>query len=171
MIRLTLFILVVLLLLNDKIKEGNDTYSCCGGLVPGDDFESSDTDAPSRISRCLKNEIWNKPCTNIGSENCCEGNDMCMPSIFGGKCRYKSGGGYYIYKEGRKVGLTQNQLDTEKDQDDFQKKIDDLKKDSEDSKTALWIGVGLMATLLVIMGSIGAYYITVNNISISRIIR
>lgn len=164
MIRIILLIIIIFLCMNGKLKEGNETYSCCGGVDPTDSSE----DAPLNIKRCLKNEAWSPPCTTLGSENCCEGRDMCLKSPFGGKCRYRSGGGFYVYKDGRKVELSQAELESEKEQSNLQDQMDKIVTDSKDSKTSLWITLGILSVFIVIMICIIVYLVMENKLDISK---
>ena len=65
---------------------------CCGNVK---DFDYTSDDPPHKISRCMKK--WTKPCTSIGSPNCCGGSDSCEQTREGGKCKKSDGSGYYIY--------------------------------------------------------------------------
>jgi len=102
--------------------------TCCGNLSP-DDFDPNDRNPPYQIRRCIKDYKYNSPCTPIGDTIfdvldrpkqgyvndgpgryvkrnpgiCCGGTDQCVPSLKGGKCRRRSGIGYYIYSQGNKV--------------------------------------------------------------------
>ena len=152
--------------MNGKLKEGNETYSCCGGV----DSTSSSEDAPFNIKRCLKNEAWSAPCTSLGSKNCCEGSDICLKSPYGGKCRYRGGGGFYVYNDGRKVELSQAELESERETSDLQERIDKMSKDSKDSKTALWITLGILSVFIVIMVCVIVYLVMENKLDISKMI-
>ena len=89
--------------------------SCCGNVRLDRDFKETDPDPPKKIERCLKS--WGKPCTNIGSTDCCEGIDTCKPSHEGGKCRKRDGSGYYIYdSDGSKLEYTEDDEEEDKEE-------------------------------------------------------
>jgi len=113
--------------------------SCCGGLHPNE-FDENSNYPPFKIHRCMKNYDYYKPCPVKGNRTifskedksnrpgwkrdrnrgrwystegqCCGGRDTCIPTSGGGKCRMRSGRGYYIYdKDGtRKTFDPENEI-------------------------------------------------------------
>ena len=110
--------------------------SCCGGLSPSD-FNENSNRPPFKIHRCMKDYDYYKPCPQKGKRkiwtdknkdnidgwekdgnrnrwyretpSCCNGIDTCVPTISGGKCRLRSGIGYYIYdKKGNRKSFDPN---------------------------------------------------------------
>ena len=110
---LLIFILGIFLYQRQTI-EGSGVRSCCGGIVS----DENRTRAPKRIRRCLKDEVWEMPCTNKGSTDCCAGEDRCIPSRHGGKCQKKDGSGHYIYDEAEKKDYVRSRDDTDEYDDD-----------------------------------------------------
>jgi len=110
---LLIFILGIFLYQRQTI-EGSGVRTCCGGIVS----DENRTRAPKRIRRCLKDEVWEMPCTNKGSTDCCAGEDRCIPSRHGGKCQKKDGSGHYIYDEAEKKDYVRSRDDTDDDEDD-----------------------------------------------------
>jgi len=112
--------------------------SCCGGLSPNE-FNESTNRPPSKIRRCMKDYDYYKPCPLKGNRkiwslkekrgytfdtilqrwyknqnSCCEGRDQCVPTNDGGKCRLRSGSGYYIFdREGEKKILNEDDIELE----------------------------------------------------------
>jgi len=118
---LLIFILGIFLYQRQTI-EGSGVRSCCGGIVS----DENRTRAPKRIRRCLKDEVWEMPCTNKGSTDCCAGEDRCIPSRHGGKCQKKDGSGHYIYDEAEKKDYVRSRDDTDEydDDDDDENNVD-----------------------------------------------
>jgi hypothetical protein len=116
---LLIFILGIFLYQRQTI-EGSGVRSCCGGIVS----DENRTRAPKRIRRCLKDEVWEMPCTNKGSTDCCAGEDRCIPSRHGGKCQKKDGSGHYIYDEAEKKDYVRSRDDTDDDDGDDESNID-----------------------------------------------
>ena len=118
---LLIFILGIFLYQRQTI-EGSGVRSCCGGIVS----DENRTRAPKRIRRCLKDEVWEMPCTNKGSTDCCAGEDRCIPSRHGGKCQKKDGSGHYIYDEAEKKDYVRSRDDTDEydDDDDDERNVD-----------------------------------------------
>ena len=110
-----------------KVIEGipQDNYyspSCCGGLSPNE-FDKNTNVPPFKIHRCMKDYNYYKPCPQKGNRktwtdrnknnvdgwkkdgnrwykeepSCCNGVDTCIPTTSGGKCKLRSGRGYYVY--------------------------------------------------------------------------
>jgi hypothetical protein len=113
--------------------------SCCGGLSPLE-FNKSSNSPPFKIHRCMKNYDYYKPCPQKGNRkiwtdkdktgvsgwkkdetrdrwyreeaSCCNGFDTCIPSTTGGKCRMRSGRGYYIFnKKGDKEPIDDDSVE------------------------------------------------------------
>lgn len=115
MYKLILLILILgIFLYQRQTIEGSGVRSCCGGIVS----DENRTRAPKRIRRCLKDEVWEMPCTNKGSTDCCAGEDRCIPSRHGGKCQKKDGSGHYIYDEAEKKDYVRSRDDTDEYDDD-----------------------------------------------------
>jgi len=78
--------------LNKPIKEGIRNMNCCGGVEAGIHYSETDTKPPSYIRKCFKSSEdgsyqWSGfPCTNKGSNECCNGEGDCIPTIKGGYC-------------------------------------------------------------------------------------
>tara|TARA_B110000914_G_C15337848_1_gene387810 strand:+ start:48 stop:680 length:633 start_codon:yes stop_codon:yes gene_type:complete len=110
--------------------------SCCGGLSPNE-FDKNTNSPPFKIHRCMKDYDYYKPCPQKGSRkiwsdinkdhvdgwikdgkrnrwyrekpSCCNGIDTCIPTTSGGKCKLRSGRGYYIYnKKGQRKSFDPN---------------------------------------------------------------
>lgn len=132
---------------------------CCGNVK---DFDHTSDTPPHRISRCLKS--WRKPCTSIGSQNCCGGTDDCEQTREGGKCKKSDGSGFYIYDlngvkmdysdedekediaERKKVWRDNDNEDIEEDDLDFRNDYDHLTI----MNYLLIIVVGVVIILLII---------------------
>ena len=111
---LVLGVLTITLIYLRKQNVEPVVLSCCGNVRLDRDFKETDPDPPKKIERCLKS--WGRPCTNIGSPDCCEGTDTCKPSHEGGKCRKRDGSGYYIYdSDGIKLEYTEEDEEADKE--------------------------------------------------------
>ena len=129
MYKLILLIFILgIFLYKKKTIEGSGVRSCCGGVVSDENKSRS----PKRIRRCLKNEVWEMPCTNKGSSDCCSGEDRCVPSRHGGTCQKKDGSGHYIYDEAEKKDYVRSRDDTDDDDDDGDDDDDDDKQELYD---------------------------------------
>ena len=115
------------------------TTSCCGGLSPNE-FDSNINRAPYKIHRCFKDYNHSKPCPLKGgrrlyakhkkegyeksqagnfyykdSSTCCNGSDTCIPTTNGGKCRMRSGRGYYVYNRDGERHVYDSELDKDEE--------------------------------------------------------